>query len=172
MKDSGPKARARTTAFTPYLAALRPSEYTCWICFHLPLVLVIEGEVKPSNSVSWNLSASLRGAYSLEDLPLSTMRLLNSPAMRGLRRPAPCRPLRVAIRQQRRFASANTGSADAASFWTTQKVLLLSAFTGSLAYAYGVWDAGSSYKQDGAKIPQLPAYANRADLEKVSLMIV
>lgn len=89
---------------------------------------------------------------------------LNSSALRGLRRPVSCRP--QLGRQQQRFNATNTGPVNQAAFWTTNKVLLLSAFTGALAYTYGIWDAGSSYKKDAAKADQPPVYAKRAEMEK------
>jgi D-lactate dehydrogenase (cytochrome) len=71
-------------------------------------------------------------------------------------------------RQYQRFNSTNdTGYANQPPFWTTNKVLLLSAFTGTLAYTYGLWDAGTSYKKDGINTSQKPVYAKKAEWEKV-----
>ncbi|THX73779.1 FAD-binding domain-containing protein [Aureobasidium pullulans] len=95
---------------------------------------------------------------------MATKMRLNSSALRGLRRPVSCRP--QLGRQQQRFNATNTGPVNQAAFWTTNKVLLLSAFTGALAYTYGIWDAGSSYKKDAAKADQPPVYAKRAEMEK------
>jgi D-lactate dehydrogenase (cytochrome) len=91
---------------------------------------------------------------------------LNVSAMRGLRRPASYRSPTIG-RQHQRFNSTNTGSISQAPFWTTNKVLLLSAFTGALAYTYGLWDAGASLKKDGATATQKPVYAKKAEWEKV-----
>ncbi|CAC9892295.1 unnamed protein product [Aureobasidium pullulans] len=95
---------------------------------------------------------------------MATKMRLNSSALRGLRRPVSCRP--QLGRQQQRFNATNTGPVNQAAFWTTNKVLLLSAFSGALAYTYGIWDAGSSYKKDAAKADQPPVYAKRAEMEK------
>ncbi|KAI5211935.1 hypothetical protein AUEXF2481DRAFT_46080 [Aureobasidium subglaciale EXF-2481] len=95
---------------------------------------------------------------------MATRMRLNSSALRGLRRPASCRSS-IPGRQQR-FNSTNTTSLNQAAFWTTNKVLLLSAFTGALAYTYGIWDAGASYKEDGVNAPQVPVYAKKAEWEK------
>jgi D-lactate dehydrogenase (cytochrome) len=72
-------------------------------------------------------------------------------------------------RQYQRFNSTNdTGYINQPPFWNTNKVLLLSAFTGALAYTYGLWDAGASYKKDGVNASQKPVYAKKAEWEKVS----
>ncbi|THY78190.1 FAD-binding domain-containing protein [Aureobasidium pullulans] len=100
---------------------------------------------------------------------MATKMRLNSSALRGLRRPVSCRP--QLGRQQQRFNATNTGPVNQAAFWTTNKVLLLSAFTGALAYTYGIWDAGSSHKKDAAKADQPPVYAKRAEMEKVVIEV-
>ncbi|KAK6003029.1 hypothetical protein QM012_000874 [Aureobasidium pullulans] len=69
-------------------------------------------------------------------------------------------------RQQHRFNSTGAGPSNQAAFWTTNKVLLLSAFTGALAYTYGIWDAGSTYKKNGLDVSQTPVYAKRTEWEK------
>ncbi|KAJ9622737.1 D-lactate ferricytochrome c oxidoreductase [Taxawa tesnikishii (nom. ined.)] len=52
-------------------------------------------------------------------------------------------------------------------FWTTGRVLLLSAFTGSLTYLYGINDTSSSFRQGDAKTEaKKPVYASRKDMEK------
>jgi D-lactate dehydrogenase (cytochrome) len=95
---------------------------------------------------------------------MATRIRLNELAIRGLRRSMSCRSLG---RQQQRFNSTNTGYGNQTPFWTTNKVLLLSAFTGALAYTYGLWDAGASYKKDGLVVSQKPVYAKKAEWEMV-----
>ncbi|KAH0117097.1 hypothetical protein KCU66_g10517, partial [Aureobasidium melanogenum] len=80
--------------------------------------------------------------------------------MRGLRRTP------LIGRQQHRFNSTGAGPINQTQFWTTNKVLLLSAFTGALAYTYGIWDAGSTYEKDGVNASQTPVYAKRTEWEK------
>ena len=116
-------------------------------------------------SLYHNPKAFLSCSTSQSNTIMATKMRLNSSALRGLRRPVSCRP--QLGRQQQRFNATNTGSVNQAAFWTTNKVLLLSAFTGALAYTYGIWDAGSSYKKDAAKADQPPVYAKRAEMEKV-----
>jgi D-lactate dehydrogenase (cytochrome) len=98
---------------------------------------------------------------------MATRIRLSVSAMRGLRRPASYRSPMTGGRQYQRFNSTNTGYVNQAPFWTTNKVLLLSAFTGALAYTYGLWDAGASYKKDGTNVVQKPVYAKKAEWEKV-----
>jgi D-lactate dehydrogenase (cytochrome) len=93
---------------------------------------------------------------------MATRIRLNVSAMRGFRRPVSCR----SPGRQYRFDSTNTGYGNQVPFWTTNKVLLLSAFTGALAYTYGLWDAGASYKKD-VNTSQKPVYAKKAEWEKV-----
>ncbi|KAI4722564.1 hypothetical protein E4T48_01164 [Aureobasidium sp. EXF-10727] len=93
---------------------------------------------------------------------MATRMRLTSSAMRGLR---PRRLLTIS-RQQHRFNSSNSGFVNQTSFWTTNKVLLLSAFTGALAYTYGIYDAGATYKKDGVNASQAPVYAKRTEWEK------
>ncbi|KAH0006347.1 hypothetical protein KCU78_g12361, partial [Aureobasidium melanogenum] len=69
-------------------------------------------------------------------------------------------------RQQHRFNSTGAGPINQNQFWTTNKVLLLSAFTGALAYTYGIWDARSTYKKDGVNASQAPVYAKRTEWER------
>lgn len=116
-------------------------------------------------SLYHNPRAFLSCSISQSNTIMATKMRLNSSALRGLRRPVSCRP--QLGRQQQRFNATNTGPVNQAAFWTTNKVLLLSAFTGALAYTYGIWDAGSSYKKDAAKADQPPVYAKRAEMEKV-----
>lgn len=97
---------------------------------------------------------------------MATRMRLNVSAMRGLRRPASYRPPTMG-RQHQRFNSTNTGYISQAPFWTTNKVLLLSAFTGALAYTYGLWDAGASHKKDGTTASPKPVYAKKTEWEKV-----
>ncbi|KAG9698947.1 hypothetical protein KCU95_g1814, partial [Aureobasidium melanogenum] len=80
--------------------------------------------------------------------------------MRGLRRTP------LIGRQQRRFNSTGAGPINQSAFWTTNKVLLLSTFTGALAYTYGTYDAGSILKKDGANASQAPVYAKKSEWEK------
>lgn len=88
--------------------------------------------------------------------------------MRGVRfRPAAFRPRCHTGRLHQRFASTHTNPAGPAAFWTTQKVLLLSTFTGALTYAYGTWDATSSLKENALESSPNPQYASRAEMEKV-----
>lgn len=98
---------------------------------------------------------------------MATRIRLNVCAMRGLRRPASYRSPVAGGRQHQRFNSSNTGFSNQAPFWTTNKVLLLSAFTGALAYTYGLWDAGTNSKKDGTIATQKPVYAKKAEWEKV-----
>ncbi|KAM0717876.1 hypothetical protein Q7P37_006208 [Cladosporium fusiforme] len=52
-------------------------------------------------------------------------------------------------------------------FWTTGRVLLLSAFTGSLTYLYGVNDTSSFLSKPQTPSPPIqPAYATKPSLEK------
>ncbi|KAI4841957.1 hypothetical protein E4T44_07589 [Aureobasidium sp. EXF-8845] len=98
---------------------------------------------------------------------MATRIRLNGSAMRGLRRPVSSRSPVMMGRQYQRFNSTNdTGYINQPPFWTTNKVLLLSAFTGALAYTYGLWDAGASYKKDGVNASQKPVYAKKAEWEK------
>jgi D-lactate dehydrogenase (cytochrome) len=85
----------------------------------------------------------------------------NPSAMRGLRRTP------LIGRQQHRFNSTGAGPINQNQFWTTNKVLLLSAFTGALAYTYGTWDARSTYKTDGVNASQAPVYAKKTEWERV-----
>jgi D-lactate dehydrogenase (cytochrome) len=100
---------------------------------------------------------------------MATRIRLNGSAMRGLRRPVSSRSPVIMGRQYQRYNSTNdTGYINQPPFWTTNKVLLLSAFTGALAYTYGLWDAGASYKKEGVNTSQKPVYAKKAEWEKVS----
>lgn len=53
-------------------------------------------------------------------------------------------------------------------FWTTSRVLLFSAFTGSLTYLYGISDTSSLFRQNllATQNPYVPVYAKKAELEK------
>ncbi|KAH0023881.1 hypothetical protein KCU78_g5272, partial [Aureobasidium melanogenum] len=91
---------------------------------------------------------------------MATRMRFNPSAVRGLRRTP------LIDRQQHRFNSTGAGPINQTQFWTTNKVLLLSAFTGALAYTYGIWDAGSTYEKDGVNASQTPVYAKRTEWEK------
>ncbi|KAG9597569.1 hypothetical protein KCU77_g8183, partial [Aureobasidium melanogenum] len=91
---------------------------------------------------------------------MATRMRFNPSAVRGLRRTP------LIGRQQHRFNSTGAGPINQTQFWTTNKVLLLSAFTGALAYTYGIWDAGSTYEKDGVNASQTPVYAKRTEWEK------
>jgi D-lactate dehydrogenase (cytochrome) len=67
------------------------------------------------------------------------------------------------FRRSRRFISSATRPSGA--FWTSSRVVLFAAFTGSLTYLYGFHDA----RKNRADLPQSlskPRYANKNDLEK------
>ena len=70
-----------------------------------------------------------------------------------------------------RFASTTTTSYTTRSggrpFWTNSRALLLSAFAGSVAYVFGVTDAGNHPEQLWLRGPRTPAYGKAKDLEKV-----
>lgn len=100
---------------------------------------------------------------------MATRIRLNVSAMRGLRRPASCRTPATG-RQYQRFNSTKPNYSNQAPFWTTNKVALLSAFTGALAYTYGLWDAGASNKKDKTVASAKPVYAKKAEWEKVSFI--
>lgn len=54
------------------------------------------------------------------------------------------------------------------AFWTTGRVLLLSAFTGSLTYLYGSNDARAWFQETPAKAPQAGIkFGSKGDMEKV-----
>ena len=96
---------------------------------------------------------------------------LNASAMRGLRRPVSCRSPMTKGHRHQRYNSTNTGYSNQIPFWTTNRVVLLSAFTGALAYTYGLWDARSNTKKDETTISQKPIYAKKAEWEKVGLLL-
>lgn len=61
------------------------------------------------------------------------------------------------------------------AFWTTTRVLLFSAFAGSLAYLYGVNDTSSFLKKSSVVVgggggARKPVYATKAELEKVRFL--
>lgn len=97
---------------------------------------------------------------------MATRMRFNPSMMRGLRRTP------LIGRQQRRFNSTGAGLVNQSAFWTTNKVLLLSAFTGALAYTYGIYDAGSILKKEGANASQAPVYAKKVEWEKVSISVM
>lgn len=70
------------------------------------------------------------------------------------------------IRPQRRGQSSSTRSStqNERHFWTTGRVALLSAFTGSLTYLLGISDISSHLQQQPS--PSKPVYANKTELEK------
>jgi D-lactate dehydrogenase (cytochrome) len=51
--------------------------------------------------------------------------------------------------------------------WTSRRVLLLTAFTASLTYLYGVNDASPHFKLPWPGGFRKPSYANKTDMEKV-----
>ena len=53
------------------------------------------------------------------------------------------------------------------TFWINSRALLLSAFVGSVAYVFGVTDAGNHPEQLWLREPRTPAYGKAKDLEKV-----
>ena len=53
------------------------------------------------------------------------------------------------------------------SFWSTGRTLLFSSFVGSLAYVYGVTDAGSRLSELLEKDRSPPQYGDKKDFEKV-----
>lgn len=94
----------------------------------------------------------------------STLRLAHTvtPLRRGAARP---------LRQSARWQSTATKTdrpLPTQSFWTTSRVLLFSAFTGSLTYLYGINDTTSTLRsaQTQPTSPKHPAYATKPALEK------
>ena len=89
----------------------------------------------------------------------------------GLPRPTTCLPVRRSVR---RYATEGRFSPTPAPFWTTPRVLLFTAFAGSLTYLYGISDTSSFLKQDAktskANLQKKPVYAKKAELEKVSVL--
>jgi hypothetical protein len=53
-------------------------------------------------------------------------------------------------------------------FWTTGRALLLSTFAGSIAYVFGVTDAGNHPEQLRLSDSRVPVYGTTKDLERVS----
>ena len=83
--------------------------------------------------------------------------------------PGPRRPFRPAML---RFASTadtspkkHTGERP---FWTTGRVLLLSTFSGSIAYVLGATNAGNRVEQPRPSDSAVPVYGTTKDLERVS----
>lgn len=73
--------------------------------------------------------------------------------------------------QSRRWQSVQSGGSPVHSqspFWTTGRVLLLTTFTGSLTYLYGINDSSSHLRQTLAapQTPPKPVYAKKAELEE------
>ncbi|KIW07485.1 glycolate oxidase, subunit GlcD, variant [Verruconis gallopava] len=64
-----------------------------------------------------------------------------------------------------RHASTFTRAANSTSFWTSGRVLLLTAFTASLTYVYGVHDAGSLGPVSAALRSKAPKYGTKKDME-------
>lgn len=91
---------------------------------------------------------------------------------RAAERLTPARPsVAKSFRQSARWQSTATltSSQPQQSFWTTGRVLLFSAFTGSLTYLYGINDFGSSLRSSQTQPtsqPISPAYATKPALEK------
>lgn len=77
-------------------------------------------------------------------------------------------PRPIPINKRWQSTTSRTTSQSTQNFWTTGRVLLLSAFTGSLTYLYGVNDTSSFLrKSDEVTVKKgLPAFATRAELEK------
>ncbi|GAB7359542.1 hypothetical protein MBLNU230_g6730t1 [Neophaeotheca triangularis] len=77
-------------------------------------------------------------------------------------------PRPIPINKRWQSTTSRTTSQPTQNFWTTGRVLLLSAFTGSLTYLYGVNDTSSLLrKSDEVTVKKgLPAFATRAELEK------
>ncbi|KAK7530404.1 D-lactate dehydrogenase mitochondrial precursor [Phyllosticta citricarpa] len=76
-------------------------------------------------------------------------------------------PVRTSFSQQTRRSSAHNVARQAgqATFWTTGRVLLLSALTGSLTYAYGVYGTSTPIKSLSSA-SNGPVYATRKEMEK------
>ena len=53
-------------------------------------------------------------------------------------------------------------------FWTTGRALFLSTFAGSIAYIFGVANAGNDLKQPQPSDSGVPVYGTTQDLERVS----
>ncbi|WPH01710.1 Hypothetical protein R9X50_00456200 [Acrodontium crateriforme] len=69
-------------------------------------------------------------------------------------------------RSARRLQSTVTSS-NPTHFWSTSRVLLFTAFTGTLTYLYGINDASSHLKQPSPSgYTTTPVYAKKADLER------
>jgi hypothetical protein len=79
------------------------------------------------------------------------------------------RPLRPAIL---RFASTADTSQKTHTgerpFWTTGRALLLSTLAGSIAYVFGVTNAGNLLEQPRPSDSRVPVYGTTKDLERVS----
>ncbi|EMC97861.1 hypothetical protein BAUCODRAFT_31863 [Baudoinia panamericana UAMH 10762] len=79
------------------------------------------------------------------------------------------RALRVKhVRYNRRWQTnipPTTSSLPASHFWTTGRVLLITAFTGTLTYLYGVSDFSSHTARNPKPLPK-PSYASKLELEK------
>lgn len=82
-----------------------------------------------------------------------------------------------ALRSSRSIASNNArsvrrwqstkASSNTAHFWSTGRVLLFGAFTGTLTYLYGISDASSHLKQHSPSgYATKPVYAKKGDLER------
>jgi len=95
----------------------------------------------------------------------STLRLAHT--IKPIRRVA-ARPLTKSVRWQ--STATKQALEPSQSFWTTGRVLLFSAFTGSLAYLYGVNDTSSLLSSTDTSNqpigPSPPAYATKSTLEK------
>ncbi|KAK4966278.1 D-lactate ferricytochrome c oxidoreductase [Elasticomyces elasticus] len=74
----------------------------------------------------------------------------------------------AASRQIRRWQTSTTSTAHAPPvqhFWTSGRVALITAFTASLTYLYGINDHSSNIRMQSAK-QQKPLYATKQELEK------
>ncbi|KAL1582502.1 hypothetical protein WHR41_08790 [Cladosporium halotolerans] len=77
---------------------------------------------------------------------------------------------RTTLRHTKRWQSTSPHSPTATrqTFWTTNRALLFSAFTGTLTYLYGISDASPSPKPQSQPVPNptaTPTYATTATLE-------
>lgn len=59
---------------------------------------------------------------------------------------------------------------DSRPFWSPSRVFLLTSFTASLTYLYGVNDASSQFKLPWVNSIR-PRYGNKKDMEKVGLVL-
>jgi len=107
------------------------------------------------NHENWPLTVGMEGKRAFTS------------AARALRTSRSCRRN---VGQSRRWQSTSTGNATThtpKAFWTTGRVALLTAFTGSLTYLYGISDTSSHVRgASGSLASSKPVYATKAELEK------